>query len=407
VLAADRDEFTEKLGRSYKAMFYHLKSIAFLIALILSCVTCASARQNSITIGVSLSLTGELSQIGAMQEKGYRLWESKINADGGILGKRVHILIKDDHSDVKQATILYQDFITAQKADFIFGPYSSKLTEAVAPIAEKNHYPMLAPGAAADRIWQHGNQYIFGMWTPASQYTLGFLEMLVVYGIDNISVLTAEDSFSYSIAEGTREWAPRLGLTIKSFDKIPKGTHDLRPYVKKVKAIGSNVLILTGHYNEALDITKAITAVSFKPKLLLATVGPVFDEYYEKLKADTEGVCSISIWEPNPLLNFPGSQKFAKTFKHIYGINPTYHAATAYAAGEILAKAIEKAGNMDREKVRSILSAMSTNSIIGRYGVDRTGLQVKRFPLCIQWQHGKKEIVWPEELRTAEPIISQ
>jgi branched-chain amino acid transport system substrate-binding protein len=54
---------------------------------------------------------------------------------------------------------------------------------------------------------------------------------------------------------------------------------------------------------------------------------------------------------------------------------------------------------------RDILSAMDTMTIIGRYGVDRTGMQIKHFNLIIQWQNGKKEVVWPEELRTAKPVF--
>jgi branched-chain amino acid transport system substrate-binding protein len=84
---------------------------------------------------------------------------------------------------------------------------------------------------------------------------------------------------------------------------------------------------------------------------------------------------------------------------------PSYHAATAYAAGQILEQAVKAAGSLERAAVRKALYALDTNTIIGRYAVDRRGVQIKRFPLIVQWQAGKREIVWPPELRTAPPRL--
>lgn len=369
--------------------------------------TTTASGESAITIGVSLSLTGKYARMGDMQLKAYRLWEHATNQDGGILGKSVRILVADDQSEKVKAEKIYKDYIQHHKVDFVFGPYSSALTEIVAPIVEKHKYPMLVSGAASDHIWENGYQYIFGMWTPASRYVIGFLELLVSYNIDDIAIITADDSFSFGIAKGTKLWADRLGLNVIYIEKFKKGTRNLEYYVNIARQKGVRVLITTGHFNEALDTKKAFKAIGWEPELFFATVGPIFHEYYDQLQCDAERVFSISIWEPHPQLNYPGAQAFTRDFIEKYHINPTYHAATAFAAGEILVQAIEKIGSIDREKVREILSAMSTYSIIGRYGVDRTGLQIKRFPLCIQWQNGRKEIVWPEALSTAKPLINK
>lgn len=382
------------------------KIIAITFMLLLGCINGAMAQTDTITIGVSLGLSGKFAWMADMQQKAYRLWENRINQEGGIIGKNVRIIIKDDRSKKPDVTRLYNDFIVNQKVDFVFGPYSSTLTEIAATIAEKYDYPMLAGGAASDKIWQKGYRNIFGMWTPASRYAVGFLEMLVANDIDNIAIISADDSFSLGIARGAENWAGPLALNIKYFGIFKKGTRDLSPYVTMARDKGAQVLITTGHFEEAIDTSNALNTINWKPKIFMATVGPTFSRYYDQLKEIAEGVCSISIWEPHPQLRFPGAQEFAQAFVAAYGIQPTYHAATAYAAGEILAQAIGKAGSLDKDKIRTILSAMSTYSIIGRYGVDRTGLQVKRFPLCIQWQKGKKEIVWPEELSTAKPIFN-
>ncbi len=105
------------------------------------------------------------------------------------------------------------------------------------------------------------------------------------------------------------------------------------------------------------------------------------------------------------LCKIPRLQRITDSFIKKYKEVPSYHAATAYAAGQILEAALKRLGNLERNRLRDILSAMDTITIIGRYGVDSKGMQSKHFNMIIQWQNGKKEIVWPKELRTAKPIF--
>jgi branched-chain amino acid transport system substrate-binding protein len=149
----------------------------------------------------------------------------------------------------------------------------------------------------------------------------------------------------------------------------------------------------------------ALKRIAWYPKAFFATVGPVTQTFLETLGADADLTFSSSQWEQYGGLNPPGCCEFHESYVKAYKEEPSYHAATAYAAGQILKAAILKAGSVDREKLRNVLLGMDTMSIIGRYGVDRRGMQIKHFNLTIQWQKGKKEIVWPEELRTAKPLF--
>ena len=82
-------------------------------------------------------------------------------------------------------------------------------------------------------------------------------------------------------------------------------------------------------------------------------------------------------------------------------------AAAAYAAGQILEAAIESSKSLDHEGVRAAISDLDTYTVLGRFAVDRTGMQVKRLDMIIQWQNGRKEIVWPEEIRTSSAIFGK
>jgi len=147
-----------------------------------------------IKIAGSLGLTGKYRDIADMQYKGFMLWEEEVNKKGGLLGKKVKVLIHDDRSDPETAKRLYETIIVEEKADLIFTPYSSEITEAVAPVVEQYGYPVITSGASSDRLWQKGYKNIFGLYSPASTYASGFLELLVLKGLKTIAIIYADDA---------------------------------------------------------------------------------------------------------------------------------------------------------------------------------------------------------------------
>lgn len=365
----------------------------------------ASAQEPHIKIGVSLGLTGKYSEMSDMQMKGFRLWESDVNKRGGLLGKKVQIIIYNDKSDPQTAKSLYEHLILNDKVDLVFGPYSSEITEAILPVTEKYGYPLLASGASADRLWQKGYKYVFGVYSPASKYSVGFLDLLVKNDIQDVAIVHADDSFSKDIANGTKKWAERFGLKVVLFEGFKKGTENLDAVAKKAKASKAQALIVCGHFDESVSMRLSLKRIKWHPKAYFAAVGPTMQAFHDKLKTGADYVFSSSMWEHQGGLKRQGSSEFYEAFIKTYKEKPSYHAASAYAGGQILESAIKKAGSIDRDNIRVILLSMDATSILGRYGVDRTGMQIKHFNLIIQWQNGKKEVVWTEELRTANPIF--
>lgn len=362
-----------------------------------------SAGAEPVKIGLTLGLSGKYAAMADMQIKGFRLWERDVNDRGGILGRQVRITIHDDKSDPQTAIGLYEQLIHNDKVDMLFGPYSSEITEVILPLTEKYGYPVIASGASADSIWQKGNKYVFGLLLPASKYTTSFLEMLVVYNLRDVAIIYADDQFSKKTAEGAKKWAERFGLNVVLFEGFKKGTMVLDEYAKKAHESKTDALIMCGHFNEAENMRLSMKNIGWYPKAYFATVGPATELYGEKLKKDADLTYSSSQWEPHA--KFPHSKDFYAKFTKTYEKNPSYHAAEAYASGQLIEAAVKKAGAIDRKRIRDLFSSMDTMTIIGRYGVDRTGMQVKHFNLIIQWQKGKKEIVWPEEIRTARPVF--
>lgn len=352
---------------------------------------------------MSLGLTGRYAVIAKMQRNAFRLWEKKVNRQGGLLDRRVELTIHDDHSDAVKALTLYRSMILKEKMDLLFPPYSSELTAAVLPLTERYNFPMLIHGAAADSIWSHGYRFAFGVLPPASRYTLGFLEMMLTNGFSKVAVVSADDDFSETIARGAEQWIGRLRMELVLRRTLKKGSGAFDDLAGQVRDTHAEALIMCGHYNEAINMRQALIDVNWYPTAYWASVGPVFQAYYDHFGAAAENTFSSTQWAYYDKLPFPGAKEFYNSFVAAYSEEPSYHAAAAFTAGTLLADAIRKAGSLDKDEIREILASMDSMTLLGRYGVDRTGMQIRFFHLIIQWVDGRKQVVWPQELSTMHP----
>jgi len=380
---------------------------AFCAATAAAAIPCVAAQAAAppLRIGLSLGLSGVYATDAEMQGKAYRLWTDQVNRRGGILGRRVEMIIRDDKSDAATARLIYEDYVLHDGADLLMGPYSSSITAAVAPIADRHGYPMLSPGGAAEALWKQGYRNLFGIIPIAGRHTIGFLAVLADAGVDTLAVVQADDIFSVDVSEGTQTWAAEYGVRITSCQKIPLGSSDLEPVARAAQQSGAQALLMAGHFAESVNMRRALQRISWTPAAYYASVGPGLDKYGSILGSAAEGTFATTTWEPREDLKLPGTVEFLREFVAAYGEKPNFLAAHAYAACQVLERALLQAGRIDRSLLRDSLAQLDTNALLGRYTVDRTGLQTKRFPLIVQWQHGRREIVWPEALRTALPIV--
>ena len=377
--------------------------IVVLSFLIVVCLHPPCRAAEPIRIGVSLGLTGQFSVMSDALNKGFNLWEKNINARGGIVGRPVKVIVRDDHSDPEIAVAIYRELVQKERIDFLFAPYSSLITEAVLPVADAYDIPMLIAGAAADRLWEQGYRNAIGVYTPASKFALGFLELLVLNDLDRVVIVHADDPFSVDLATHIQKWAPRFALKILDVTPFRKGSPDLTSVALKAREKQAQALMVCGHMDEAVNMVKALKRIDWRPDALYASVGPALQGFLDRSGPDAEGVFATSLWEPRA--NYPGARQFNQAYIDAYHEAPGYHAGLAYAAGQVLEKAVNRVGSVNRKKVRSALFSLDTMTIIGRFGVDKTGKQVRQHTFIIQWQNGIKELVWPDQIKTAEPIF--
>ena len=367
----------------------------------------ASDAKSPIRIGVSLGLTGQYAKLATDFKRGYELWANLVNQQGGILGRSVELIVRDDKSNNDIAKSIYTDFATSDEVDFILAPYSTAITSAILPVTEQYGYPLLATGASSDELWLRGYRHLFAISAPASRHTTGFLYLLSEAKITRVAIVSADDGFSMSVGDGANKWSQDYGITVVSYQKIVKGTADLTTQAETARNSGAEAIIMAGHFEESINMRKAMKKISWTPKAYFASIGPGLDSYYTTLGSDAEQAFTQSHWEVREDVQMPGAKEFIDAYAVVNKEKPSYYAARAYVAGSILEQAIKKAGTLDRKTVTETLFNLNTKTLLGRYLVDRTGAQTKSYAMIAQWQNGKREIVWPEELRTAKAIFTK
>jgi branched-chain amino acid transport system substrate-binding protein len=152
-------------------------------------------------------------------------------------------------------------------------------------------------------------------------------------------------------------------------------------------------------------ITRQMKALNVNPRMVGFTPSVSLPRFYEVLGRDAEFVYVAAVWVPElvevraggliPIARqYPGAREFVESHrKEFPGAS-----SNAYGACQILVEAVRRAGSLDGEKLRDAISKMDHNTAFGRFRVDRDGVQIGHKMLLIQWQDGKRVIVWPEEL---------
>src|SRR5919206_256375 len=130
--------------------------LGLLPACLLALTACGGAKKSTgdkapLTVGISLSASGDFADPGKAARRGYELWADTVNAKGGVLGRKVQLKILDDASDPAKAAANYETLISSDHVDLVFGPFSSLLTVPSAKVADSHGYAFIEPAGGGPK----------------------------------------------------------------------------------------------------------------------------------------------------------------------------------------------------------------------------------------------------------------
>ncbi len=384
---------------SFRCLGKRLAPVA-LTGVVLASLPLPADAQTPIKIGASMSVTGTYAKPGSYQKEGYDVCIDELNGKGGLLGRKVELVIYDDQSQPATAVKLYEKLITEDKVDAVMGPYSSAVSEAVANVTEKYKKVMVAPLAATTSIFKKGRKYIFMVITPAENYLDGLIDMAAKRGLKPVAIINEDTLFPKASAAGTAEAAKKRGMQVVLQEAYPKGNTDFSALLVKIKAANPDVIAAGTYFDDAVAITRQMKELNVNPKMFGLTVGGDLPEFYDLLKQNAEYIYGSTQWDES--LPYPGQKEFLAAYTKKFKHEPSYHAAAGYAGCLIYGEAVKRAGTLDADRVREQLLKMEIKTAFGDYKVEADGFQVAHKMVMLQWQDGKRVVVWPDDLASGK-----
>lgn len=358
----------------------------------------AWAQTNTITLGSAVQLTGKDANTGRYYRDAYELAIDKINEKGGItVGGKKYTLkadILDNQSDTNLDVQLYTQLITRDKVDFLLGSYSSGVVLVDTSVAEKFEMPMVEGGGAASQIFSRGYKNVFGTLPPAEDYFGSTIAMMgqLTPKPKTIALITADDAFDVSVAQGTRLLLKKAGYDTVLDQQYAQKSSDFSSLLALVKSKSPDVILWGGLLAEVLDGIRQSKSLDVSVKDLTAyTVGPPTADFRKALGKDAEYAFGMTPWVPTAALKdewFGDAEQFAKTYAAKYHYDPDYHAASAAADVEVFAKAIAKAGSLDKKAVRDAIAKSDFQSLYAHVEFAENG-QIDVPQIVIQIQNGE------------------
>lgn len=356
--------------------------------------------QGTIRIGIALSETGNLADSSKHYWRGIELWRDNINAHGGLLGKKVEFVTYDDRSDAATSARLYERLITNDNVDLLVSTIGSAQAATATAVAEKHKRVMINGGGASESIQQRGFKYIFQTAARISAYVDGIDPLMKKYKVKSMAFISRDYAAARDMDKVLKGMAQKNGVSVVQDEYFPAGNVDFSSQIAKARQTRPELWVSVGYPNEAIEMVRQFHATNYTPKIFVHN-GVAQEDFLKATGKDGEGAIGMSLYEPS--LKTSGNAEFVKDFKARYGYEPGYYSSFGYVAVYVLGEAVKKAGSLDQDKIRDVLTTMKLDTIMGKHEVDpKTGMQIGIRGLLVQVQNGKREIVWPDELKSAE-----
>jgi branched-chain amino acid transport system substrate-binding protein len=337
-----------------------------------------------IRIGASLPLTGDFSEPGKAARQGYQVWEKMVNAQGGLLGRKVQIIVRDDASDQNTVVADYNALISRQKVDMLLGTFSSLLNLPASTVAERNRKLYVEPAGGAPEIFSRGYKHIFFAQQATADHQGDVFADYILKLPPSERPKTAaypslDDPFALPVLQGIREKFEKAGIKTVYRTKYANENTNFDSIANAVKAANPDVLLHGATFADGVNFVRALDKVGFDPKYFFQTSAPSFAGQYAKGVGvqNTQGTFYAVSWDAKA--ETPGNAAFVKTFNQMFGAGePAEDAADAFAAAQVMQAAVKAVGSID----------------------DQT-------KLADQWQDGKSQIVLPKAAATSQEIVKR
>jgi branched-chain amino acid transport system substrate-binding protein len=398
---------------SLRLRWQRLGAAAALVGLSVAAVP-ASATPGSCTdpivFGTTISESGPFSTLADHWRKMSEVFAEEINASGGIAVKSCNkklplkFVIYDDQSVPSTAVSLYERMATVDKVDFFVGPDWSSLGGPVPPVAEKHKIPMVAANVATPAMYERGLKYLWGTPYPVVPlWSARYFDMLskMTPKPQTIYFITQDNPVMKGITAFWSQKAAAQGIKVIGTDGFPSDLKDFTGLISKVRAAKPDIIYISSFDGVSVPLVQQMRQL--KVHAMDVHHAMLTGSLHRQVGADLEGMTGELPWYSG--MKGPYSDLVDKVLARS-NIDMFDYIFTMGRIGSYLTmvQAIERAGTVDREKVKEVLTKGTFKSPAGDIVFDERGFPTTNGAYTLQMQNGKTSIVWPPELATGKVV---
>lgn len=367
----------------------------------------ARAQTGPVRIGYAIPRTGAMAG-GAQvsQDPNYIMWAEQQNAAGGLnvkgVKRQIELISYDDRSEVETTVRTYEKLMGSDKVDLILAPYGSNYNFAVAPLANRFGYPMLAPSALSRKLVDMKLPYFFSMLQQPDQMMGALVDMLVAQGVKTIAIVYMDDLFGLENFAALNGALKKTSIQVLERKGYPLGVKDLSPVLRTIKDLNPDAFIGITYPPDTILASKQAKEIGFNPKFFYAAVGVAFPVYKTVMGASVDGVLGMGSW--NTKTSAAAKAYFDAHVARWKKEPDRWASGHCWAGLEILTAAVAKNG-LDRKAIRDYVAKTQHDTILGKLSFN--GSEVSVPGSISQWQNGDLETVWPKSMATAALVANK
>jgi branched-chain amino acid transport system substrate-binding protein len=367
------------------------------------------ASSGPITIGMSLPMTGPVADVSKSGYQGYELWAAQVNADGGLLGRKVKLDMLDDGFDPNQTAADYTRLISQDHVNLLLGTFSSLLNAPASAIAARQGMLYVEPSGGAATLFTRGFTDLFfaqpGTTTSLPDQFVAWIASLPASQRPATAAYVTQDDPSASPAVAVfRTRLQALGVETVYYQVYDPSTTNFDSIATAIAHDRPQMIIQGAVADDGAQFVRSLQKIDYNPKILFQTNAPTDEAYPSAIggAASANGVFTAQSWSSTA--TYPGNQGFVQAYTKMFGAPPTEDAANSYTAGQVLQAAVKAVGRLDQQALANWLHNHTVSTIVGPLKWDKAG-DPEGSLLLSQWQHGTLQIVAPASAATSKTIL--
>jgi len=291
-----------------------VRSLAFAVsAAVSTLIAGTAAAQDVIKIGVTQPLTGAFAASGNYVTEGARLAEAAINASGGVLGKKIQLVVEDNKSNPTEAVATAEKLIAKDKVPVMMGAWSSTLTLAVMPKLMEYKVPMLVETSSSGKITVSGNPYIFRISPTSEMEAKAFAGYVKQLGVKKADFLATNNDFGLGASKEFAEMLKANGAAVGVVETMDPKATDFSAQLAKIKASGGDTLFVTTAVEQVTLILKPAKEQQVTARVITTGGSVSPDQLIEQAGPAANGsrhVVFFTPWFPDAVKNPDVAKKF-------------------------------------------------------------------------------------------------